>query len=223
MSRSEGDDDFDDRSSEQLDFDDELTRTLITLMKGRSLTKLIDFFSKDADYLVSRVNLMQVYEKETGFSLLHLAVFKKFSGDIEKVLLNQIKENCKDPEKIKKYLSAQTRNDDGHTALHLASFHGNFSAIKFLIQEGADPQVASKNSLSYLHIAAQGDQPYAFYIRDKFNLKSIDVENDLTLINCRDKNGCTPLHWAVYMGSPISISYLLANKDVDIDARDIWG
>ena len=89
MSRSEGDDDFDDRSLEQLDFNDDLSRNLINLMKGRSLTKLIDFFSKDADYLVSRVNLMQVYEKETGFSLLHLAVFKKFSGDIEKVLLNQ--------------------------------------------------------------------------------------------------------------------------------------
>lgn len=45
----------------------------------------------------------------------------------------------------------------------------------------------------------------------------------MTDINVRDKNGCTPLHWAVYMGSPISISYLLANKDIDINAKDIWG
>ena len=105
---------------------------MIQLIRGRRASKLIDYFSKDAEFLVSRVNLMQVFDNE-GFSLLHIAVFKKFSGDIEKVLLNQIKENCKDIEKIKKYLCAKTRNDDGHTALHLACFHGNFSAIKFLL------------------------------------------------------------------------------------------
>ena len=153
-----------------------------------------------------------------GFSLLHIAVFKKYSGDVEKALLAQIKETCKNQALIKKYLGCRTKNDDGHTALHLAAFHGNFNAIKFLIQEGADPQIPSKNSLSYLHIAAQGDQPYSFYIKDKFGIKAKAGENDLTNINVKDKNGCSPLHWAVYMGSPISISYLLSNTEVDINA-----
>ena len=81
-------------------------------------------------------------------------MFKKFSSDVEKVLINQIKETCKDRDKLKRYLAVKTKNDDGHTALHLAAFHGNFNAIKLLIEEGADPQIASKNSLSYLHIAA---------------------------------------------------------------------
>ena len=83
--------------------------------------------------------------------------------------------------------------------------------------------IPSKNSLSYLHIAAQGDQPYAFYIKNKFNIKATPGVKDLTDINVTDKNGCTPLHWAVYMGSPISISYLLANKEVNINAKDVWG
>ena len=107
---------------------------------------------------------MQIYDKD-GLSLLHLAVFKKYSGGVENVLLSQIKENCKDAEKINKYLMMHTRNQDGHSALHLAVFIGNFAAIKFLFQEGVNPQIPSKNSLSYLHVGAQGDQPYAFYLK----------------------------------------------------------
>lgn len=68
---------------------------------------------------------MHIYNKD-GLSLLHLAVFKKYSGGIEAVLLNQIKENCKNTEKVNKYLVSHTKNQDGHTALHLAVFIGNF-------------------------------------------------------------------------------------------------
>ena len=107
-------------------------------MRGKNANRLLSYFNADPEYLSSRVDLMQVYDSE-GYSLLHIAVFKKFSGDVEKVLMNQIKETCKDEAKIKKYLGMKTRNEDGHTALHLASFHGNFCAIKFLIDEGADP------------------------------------------------------------------------------------
>lgn len=74
-----------------------------------------------------------------------------------------------------------------------------------------------------MHVGAQGDQPYSFYLKQRYNLTSKGGQIDLTDINVRDKNGCTPLHWAVFMGSPISISYLLANKDIDINAQDIWG
>ena len=81
---------------------------------------------------------MQIFDKD-GLSLLHLAVFKRNSGGVENILLNQIKENCKDAEKINKYLMMHTRNKDGHTALHLAVFIGNFAAIKFLLKEGASP------------------------------------------------------------------------------------
>ena len=126
------------QSRDALGFDVKITGALTELVRGRSSGRLLRYFDADAEYLVSRVNLMQVVDSE-GFSLLHIAVFKKYSGDVERVLLNQIKETCKDKEKIKRYLGMKTKNEDGHTALHLASFHGNFSAIKFLIEEGADP------------------------------------------------------------------------------------
>ena len=126
------------QSRDALGFDVKITGALTELVRGRSSGRLQRYFDADAEYLVSRVNLMQVVDSE-GFSLLHIAVFKKYSGDVERVLLQQIKETCKDKEKIKRYLGMKTKNEDGHTALHLASFHGNFSAIKFLIEEGADP------------------------------------------------------------------------------------
>ena len=83
-----------------LGFDVKITEALVELVRGRSSSRLVGYFNTDPDYLVSRVNLMQVVDAE-GFSLLHIAVFKKYSGDVEKALLTQIKETCKDKEKIK--------------------------------------------------------------------------------------------------------------------------
>ena len=154
-----------------LDFDNSLNSKLIELVSGRDAAALQTYFDSDPEYLVSRVSLMQIYNKD-GLSLLHLAVFKKYSGGVEAVLLNQIRESCKDTDRVNKYLVAHTKNQDGHTPLHLAVFIGNFQAIRFLLQEGADPQVASKNSLSYLHVGAQGDQPYSFYLKQRYNLTS---------------------------------------------------
>ena len=134
MSNDGGDDDASSASASPsgLNFDVKIPAALIEIVRGRSANRLMHYFNTDPEYLVSRVNLMQVFDSE-GFSLLHIAVFKKYSGDVEKALLSQIKETCNDQALIKKYLCLRTKNEDGHTALHLAAFHGNFSAIKFLM------------------------------------------------------------------------------------------
>jgi len=48
-------------------------------------------------------------------------------------------------------------------------------------------------------------------------------ENDALDLNVKDRNECTPLHWAVYVSSSICVSFLIAQKSVDINARDLWG
>lgn len=53
--------------------------------------------------------------------------------------------------------------------------------------------------------------------------KLYEGEQDALYVNVRDRNQCTPLHWAVYVSSPICVSYLLALKGVDINCCDIWG
>jgi len=73
-------------------------------------------------------------------------------------------------------------------------------------------------------MAAQGESPYAFYLRE-FYPKPIDLEDEVDALNgnVRDKNNCTPLHWAVYVCSSVCVSFLLAKPEVDINSQDIWG
>jgi ankyrin repeat protein len=57
----------------------------------------------------------------------------------------------------KKILSewANSPTDEGFTALHFATYHGNYSLIKFLIEEAsADFHKRNKFGSSMLHVAA---------------------------------------------------------------------
>jgi palmitoyltransferase len=51
------------------------------------------------------------------------------------------------------------QNDEGFTALHLASYRGNLRLIEMLEAEGADSKIRNLNNMTVLHTAAQGDQP----------------------------------------------------------------
>jgi len=75
---------------------------------------------------------MQI-EAEKGYSLLHLAAFKKLSNDFEAILLARIRQQCSDQNQILEYINMKTNNEDGYTALHLASYYSNFISIRFLI------------------------------------------------------------------------------------------
>lgn len=50
------------------------------------------------------------------------------------------------------------QTDEGFTALHFATYHGNFPLIKFLV-ENANANIHSKNKFgsTVMHVAAQGD------------------------------------------------------------------
>lgn len=48
-------------------------------------------------------------------------------------------------------------DDDGFTALHFASFRGNITLIKLLIENGADKFVKNNFGINVMHVAAQGD------------------------------------------------------------------
>ena len=51
-----------------------------------------------------------------------------------------------------------------------------------------------------MHVAAQADRAYSLSFLQYYN---VDVD-------CLDKDGQTPLHWACYQGSDEAIYYLLA-------------
>ena len=127
------------------DVSDEVTQRkidkLIDLVKGKSARSLRAFLDSE----LNKLDLMSIRD-EKGYSLLHLAAFKRFSNDFEQIIVSYVRQQAEGDsrERIIDYVNAYTDNDDGYTALHFAAYYGNFVGIKFLISEGADPQIRSK-------------------------------------------------------------------------------
>ena len=112
---------------------------------------------------------------------------------------------------IKKWVNE--KSEQGHTALHYASYRGNIGIINKLIENGAEVEVSNNRGLNVLHMAAQGNQPGALvYFKENFllNIQSVD---DL---------GSTPLHWACYTGSELSVLFLLS-WNMNVNAQDREG
>ena len=104
------------------------------MVRGKNSRKL-KLFLDSPELAESKLDLMSV-EAENGYSLLHIAAFKKFSNDSEKLIIDKIKSEgagAADQNRLSEYLNRLTNNEDGFTALHLAAFHGNFLCMKFLI------------------------------------------------------------------------------------------
>lgn len=66
---------------------------------------------------------------------------------------------------------------DEFTALHFASYMGNYEMIEYLILKGADPFSKNQSNINMLHCGAQGDKPISLAYFLKMGLD----------INCRDK------------------------------------
>jgi palmitoyltransferase len=45
-------------------------------------------------------------------------------------------------------------DDDGFTALHFASFRGNLTLIKMLLENGADMNLRNNFGINVMHVAA---------------------------------------------------------------------
>jgi palmitoyltransferase len=126
------------------------------------------------------------------------------------------------PKQLKIFVDVKAIN--GFTALHYASFRGNVKLCEKLIELNADFNVVNDNGLNLIHMAAQGDQPETLVLfKDKYklDLASKDYVSSTAIhwaaymgseicldylaswkmpLNCKDKDGFTPLHLAVMTG-----------------------
>ena len=84
------------------------------------------------------------------------------------------------------------------------------------MNSGAHPTLANKQNLNVLHMAAQGDSPFAL-ILFKSNFK--DIFND---INILDSELSSPLHWACFCNSHRIINFLIS-LGAKVDSKDING
>lgn len=57
-------------------------------------------------------------------------------------------------ERLKTWINQHSKGEEGFTALHFASFHGNMSLIKMLMKLGANVYAINKQEINMLHVAA---------------------------------------------------------------------
>jgi ankyrin repeat protein len=90
-------------------------------------------------------------------------------------------------------------DNDGLTPLHHAII-GSFSKknVPHLIKLGADPNIADKNGITPLHLAAKNEETT--------ELIDIILENGQCNVNPVDNNGKTPLHYAIKRPNPVTIN-----------------
>ena len=65
-------------------------KKLISLVKGHSGKKLQTFF--DSQDFSTANPMLETIKDERGYTLLHISAYKKFSNDLELILLKKLKE-----------------------------------------------------------------------------------------------------------------------------------
>jgi ankyrin repeat protein len=99
---------------------------------------------------------------------------------------------------------------DGFTVLGLASYFGQIDLVSYLLEKGADPNVASDNQVMVapLHSACAISN---YRVAEMLIRYGADV-------NARQLQGYTPMHSAAHKGSN-DIAELLLKNGADINAR----
>ncbi|XP_014233513.2 ankyrin-3-like [Trichogramma pretiosum] len=94
-----------------------------------------------------------------------------------------------------KPVEVDARNKLGRTPLHRALAKGNGQGVRYLLKLGADPNLADKNGFSPLHVIIKHR-----YDDDKLLKLFFDACKEVdrpVQVDVQDKNGRTPLQWAV--------------------------
>jgi len=92
--------------------------------------------------------------------------------------------------------------DELFTALHFATFHGNFEMIKILIEQmDADVHARNVYGANVLHVSAQGDAPLPLW----YYVKNVGMS-----LSDVDSRGSTPLHWACYSKSEFALLFIVS-------------
>lgn len=107
-----------------------------------------------------------------------------------------------------------TRDSDGYTALHRASYNNHPDMVRLLLQQGADPLSTTEDGhWTPLHSAAKWDSAPCV------ELLLVD-----TPPNCLTRGGQTPLHLAsLSSSSRHTLELLLSHPDIDPDIPNSQG
>ncbi|KAK7573951.1 hypothetical protein V9T40_011142 [Parthenolecanium corni] len=141
------------------------------------------------------------FPQENGkFSALHIAVTKGCSKIVEYLL--DYPENINEPDKW------------GQTPLHRAAAGKSNSEVgRILFEKGADVRLIDRYGNLPLHYACLSNNLDMIFL----------IECDLTLINCTNNEGCTPLMLAAKSGADVCGLHILCENGAKIDICDESG
>ncbi|XP_046635844.1 poly [ADP-ribose] polymerase tankyrase-1-like [Daphnia pulicaria] len=188
--------------SEELDIDfflraGSLLNNAITLSK----TKMVEHFLKppySADPTIGDAN---------GMNKLEIAAMYATKTEIFDLLLAHYKVNIDDVD------------ESGQTALHAAVFACNAIAVKYLIKNGANPNIIDNNGMSPLHVATW-ERVHGNAIIDL--LLEVKKVKGLGDVNDQNEQGVTALHYAAFKSNEITAEHLI-QKGADVNRLDIEG
>jgi ankyrin repeat protein len=154
-------------------------KTALVIAEERKQGKKIIEFLRNTEKNIKRLSPKSTEE----LSLHELAK----NGDVEKIY------------ELLKIVDIETRNKDNNTILHIASYYGHESLVKYLLDRGANTDATNKINRIPLHLASQrGHVKVVKHLLDKDHKST-----------ARDKWGLTPLHRAAYKGHKEVVTLLL--------------
>jgi ankyrin repeat protein len=105
------------------------------------------------------------------------------------------------------------KDSKGQSALHQAILFGDQGIIKLLILKGADPMAKNEQGESMVHLAVVSRDAQNDAVARIFLELGVDI-------NCRTRDGLTPLHMVARVGTGKEVVELLLSKGADVHAAD---
>lgn len=126
---------------------------------------------------------------KNGKNILHFAATKDKNGTLISYILTTYP------------ILLETTDNDGHTPLHFAAFHGNYRGVELLLEAGANANAVNINGKTAAHKAVQLGN---FTTECLQHLKVIiaSLFNHKADLNLQDFKGNTLLHDAAARGNP---------------------
>ncbi|CAB0037187.1 unnamed protein product [Trichogramma brassicae] len=173
-----------------------------------SLHRVVHRGSKEYTRLLLRNGADPNLAKKDGSTPLHIICKSHYVDNVElaKILFELSDEKCH-PVQI------DARDELGNTPLHLAVSRGYRGLLELLLRAGANPNLVNDEGSTALHIVCRTDYDDSFAevffeIIDKVNQRVLQVD-------ALDKEGRTPLQWAVTSLKPDTVDVLL-NRGADL-------
>ena len=117
---------------------------------------------------------------------------------------------------LKEWIELKDQTELRCCAIHLAAFRGYDNIIRLCVENGANIKQCTDQGVDALHMAAQGSSP------NVLNLLLNEYKGEFD-VNQADYSGANSLLWSAFIGSEVSLTFLLSCEGLNINAQNSKG